>query len=37
MDAAAWDAFGTFMKDQQLLDTLTPAADLMTNDFLPAP
>ena len=36
MDAAAWDAFGAFMKDQQLLDTVAPAADITTNEFLPA-
>jgi putative hydroxymethylpyrimidine transport system substrate-binding protein len=37
MDAAAWDAFGAFMKDQGLLESVAPAADLTTNDFLPAP
>ena len=36
MDAAEWDAFGAFMKDQQLLDTVAPAADITTNEFLPA-
>ncbi len=36
MDAANWDSFGKFMVDQKLVDAVSPATDLMTNEFLPA-
>jgi putative hydroxymethylpyrimidine transport system substrate-binding protein len=35
MDPASWDKFGAFMIEQELVEAAPPAADLLTNDFLP--
>ncbi len=37
MDATEWDSFGAFLKAEKLIDTVAPAADIMTTEFLPAP
>ncbi len=36
MDPASWDKFGAFMLKQGITKSVPPAADLMTNDFVPA-
>lgn len=36
MDPASWDEFGAFMVSQGIVESAPPAADLMTNDFVPA-
>jgi putative hydroxymethylpyrimidine transport system substrate-binding protein len=35
MNPASWDKFGAFMIDQELVEAAPPAADLLTNDYLP--
>lgn len=36
MDPASWDEFGAFMIEQGIVESVPPAADLMTTDFVPA-
>jgi putative hydroxymethylpyrimidine transport system substrate-binding protein len=36
MDPASWDEFGAFMVKQKIVDSAPSAADLLTNDFVPA-
>ncbi len=35
MDPAAWDAFGAWMRDNELVASLPSAEQLLTNDYLP--
>ncbi len=35
MDPAAWERFGAWMRDNELVRTLPSAAQLLTNDYLP--
>ena len=35
MDPASWDEQGAFMLEQGLIEATTPAAELITNDYLP--
>ncbi len=36
MDPASWDEFGAFMIKEGMIESVPPAADLLTNDFVPA-
>ncbi len=35
MDPAAWDTFAGWMRDNELIDSLPRAAELLSNDYLP--